>query len=226
MNVPPPTTKPEPVNSRPVNTNYCSEAGNREVEVAKKDSGAHIAPHTEQLVEEPLNNRSIEVAESSQGKTEIEELFDKGMDLIKEDRFEEGITIFNELVKVAPGKREHHSYLGLCLFRAQRYGEAEVSIQNALRLEPGNLWDTHLMGVVLLLLERPTEAEEYSRKAVKGDSENILFLGGLYAVLCKQDRRVEANSLIKTMHLIILQGGTQKDKFKNSYRGSAYDLKN
>ncbi|MCB1232397.1 MAG: sulfotransferase [Verrucomicrobiae bacterium] len=95
------------------------------------------------------------------------DLFGKGLEWLKRDRFPEAQAAFGDVLRRQPNHPGAIHYLGVTLMRLDRFDEAVALIRRSIRLRPGVADYHHNLGAALRALGEFDEAEQAYRKAIE-----------------------------------------------------------
>ncbi|MEM8501147.1 MAG: sulfotransferase [Pseudomonadota bacterium] len=117
-------------------------------------------------------------------------LFNKALDLLKENAHEEAEGLCREAISREPSDVNFIALLGTILMRAGKLEEAETWLRRAVAIAPGFPRAQEDLGTVLLNLKRPEDALPYLQKSVDLDTQNAeayFKLGGALKALGRID---------------------------------------
>jgi len=105
--------------------------------------------------------------------TDLDELNDKGLDLMHNEKYEEAISIFDEIIEKDPSYIYAYSNKGLVLENLERYDEALESFDKVLEIDPNYVIALYNKGLLLNDLERYREAIPYLDRALAVEPDAI-----------------------------------------------------
>src|SRR3989344_4750576 len=104
---------------------------------------------------------------------ELDELNDKGLDLMHNEKYEEAISMFDEIIEKDPSYIYAYSNKGLVLENLERYDEALESFDKVLEIDPNSVIALYNKGLLLNDLERYREAIPYLDRALAVEPDAI-----------------------------------------------------
>ncbi len=69
-------------------------------------------------------------------RSDVQQLMRRGKELYDQNRFEDAVTVYKEVIRLKPDNQAAHSNLGSTYFRLQKLDEALTSFREAVRLNP------------------------------------------------------------------------------------------
>ena len=105
--------------------------------------------------------------------TDLDELNDKGLDLMHNEKYEEAISMFDEIIEKDPSYIYAYSNKGLVLENLERYDEALESFDKVLEIDPNYVIALYNKGLLLNDLERYREAIPYLDRALAVEPDAI-----------------------------------------------------
>ena len=126
------------------------------------------------------------------GQTELQRMFREALMLDKAGKYNDAISIKQELIKQNPKNARYHYSLGDTLIEAGRYEEALAELQEAVELEPDNGFYRVSVGDLLDELKRYEEALEEKKKAVELEPDKAYYRNRLGSTLVEMGRYEEA----------------------------------
>ncbi len=117
-------------------------------------------------------------------------LFNKALDLLKENAHEEAESLCRDAILREPGDVNFIALLGTILMRTGKLEEAETCLRRAVSIAPGFPRAQEDLGTVLLNLKRADEALPYLQKSVELNDQNaeaFFKLGGALKALGRLD---------------------------------------
>jgi len=156
------------------------EAGGEAPEEAKHDekmSWGEVSlegtPEKKVMEEETKEEKESE-------KDKGEELFKKGVDEFKKNKFEDAVALFRQATEVDPEKPQYWSHLSLSLSKVpHKMKEAEEALLKSIKLEPLNAEHYANLGSLYLKAGLHKRASGQFEKALKFDSGNVKAQKGL-----------------------------------------------
>lgn len=128
-----------------------------------------------------VNNAESELS-VSKNKTALEH-YNKGMDLVKEENYKEGLIWFEKAVKADPNFAFAWDNIGICYRRLGKYDEALAAYNRSLALDPKGKTPLQNIPVVYQFKEQYEKAiEAYNNLLVfyPGDPEGYYGIGRMY----------------------------------------------
>ncbi|MFK7731234.1 MAG: sulfotransferase [Pseudomonadales bacterium] len=122
-------------------------------------------------------------------------LFNKALDLLKENAVEEAEGLCREAISCEPSDVNFIALLGTILMRGGKLEEAETWLRRAVGIAPGFPRAQEDLGTVLLNLKRAEEALPYLQKSIDLDGQNAeahFKLGGALKALGRIDEAEQA----------------------------------
>lgn len=107
-------------------------------------------------------------------------LYNNGVELTKQNSFEEAAQEFRNSIALAPGFAGAHHELGYALYRLGKYRESADSSREAIRLDAKNVKSQRNLGLALKALNQWSEAVKAFRQALKitpDDPQTLYNLG-------------------------------------------------
>jgi tetratricopeptide (TPR) repeat protein len=102
---------------------------------------------------------------SAQCQQTAEDWFNKGIALLGQGKYDEGIKAYDEAIRLDPKFAMAWNNKGLALFGQGKYDEAIKALDEAIRLDPTYVYPWIGKGNVLKLLGRTSEADAAFAKA-------------------------------------------------------------
>jgi tetratricopeptide (TPR) repeat protein len=114
------------------------------------------------------------------------EHFRQGHKLLGEQKLDEALKEFQEIVRLAPGSPQAHYWLGKVHFLKQEKNQAEKAFQKVLELDPKNYQALTMLGRIYAAdRDRLDQARQYLEQALAASPDNPdahFELGRIYAV--------------------------------------------
>ena len=131
------------------------------------------------------------------GRALFEEGVARACELMRTDRSDEALEVWDELAALDPEDERLLLLRGRCFQELERFEEAEGSFRRLLQLEPQNSFGHFALGTVLQDTGRLEEAERVYRQGLRTDPGAVALHWGLTAVLLERDRPEEARAAVR-----------------------------
>ncbi len=131
-------------------------------------------------------------AASAADRDELMRLHQAGGDLIQQRRFEEAITVFQNLVRLKPEDEEAHFNLGFCFARLTQLDQAVHHYSEAIRFLPEYAEAHNNLGNLLVRQGRLEKAMEHFKAAVLNGPESSSAHNNLGTLLVRLGKIEEA----------------------------------
>jgi tetratricopeptide (TPR) repeat protein len=156
----------------------------------------------------------------------IEQAFERGEEAFKNQKYDEAIGYYNEVIQIHPSK-EAYSNLGLAYSGKKDYDRAISSYNQAIRMDPNYGIIYHNMGLAYIGKKNYNKAIAMFKKVIKLDQSSVdgkLYYGMGLAYSGKKDYDKSIENFTK---VLILNSGTEEELVYLSYvfRGNAYSEK-
>lgn len=102
---------------------------------------------------------------------EFKNAFQRGMDLMRQKRYDAAIERFMEAARANPGSAAPHAQMGLAFYKIRRLPEAERALQTAAGIEPKNAKIWNNLGLVFQDAKKPKDAEDAFKKSMEFDPQ-------------------------------------------------------
>ena len=157
----------------------------------------------------------------------VEDSFERGLSLLKAQRYDEAIRAFSESIRVIPNDAQAYNNRGIAWFYKGDYGKAIADCTKALELDPGYPDAYHQLGLILATCpdkryRNATQAIELAQKAVELSPE-ANFLDTLAAAYAEAGRFPDAISTQKRAIALLKRRGKTDELVEYSERLNSYE---
>ncbi len=128
------------------------------------------------------------------------ELFSRGIEASKAQKYEEAIKYFEAVLGINPDNAEAHNNLGLAYMRLSRRAEAAEAFRRAIRINPDHADAHYNMGFAYRKLGRYNEARAVYKKAIRinpGYAEAHYNMGVAYVTSGNREAALAEYEIIK-----------------------------
>ncbi len=148
---------------------------------------------------------------------EIMEMHKRVCDLFFQNKFEQSLKLYNQLVKLEPDNGSTWHDRGALLSRFERYNDAIADFQKALAICPAHDSAHYSLGVIFLEQGKHLKAVKHLKEAVKLNNRGIYWYGLAVAQKALKNRKTAMQSIENAIKFSKGELPANVKKFKEFY---------